>query len=157
RIVVSVAADMRYVGQEHAVTVDLAMRLFVKKDFAAIKRAFDRVHARRYGTSAPEEKAQIVSLRTSVAGLLKKPPIDRIESGGEKPARGAQTGQRKVYMGGDRPVDTRLYSRDALRAGNIVRGPALIEEDSSTVVLRPKDRMVVDEYGNLVISVGGMS
>lgn len=157
RIVVSVAADMRYVGQEHAVTVDLPMRLFIKKDFGAIKRAFDRVHARRYGTSAPEEKAQIVSLRTSVAGLLKKPPIDRIDGGSEKPVRAAQTGQRKVFMGGDRSVETRLYARDALRAGNIVRGPALIEEDSSTVVLRPKDRMVVDEYGNLVISVGGMS
>lgn len=156
RIVVSVAADMRYVGQEHAVTVDLPLRLFTKGDSGAIKRAFDRVHARRYGTSAPEEKAQIVSLRASVAGMLKKPAIDRIEGGGEKPLRAAQTGRRKVYMEGAQSVETRLYARDALRAGNVIRGPALIEEDSSTVVLRPKDRMTVDEYGNLVISVGGM-
>src|SRR6202008_369019 len=59
------AADMRYVGQEHAVTVDLPMLVFAKQDRAAIKRHFDEMHELRYGTCAPNERAEIVSLRTT--------------------------------------------------------------------------------------------
>src|SRR5229473_2949092 len=85
RIAVKRAADMRYVGQEHAVTVDLPLRLFEQRDRAGIKRAFDAMHARRYGTSAPDERAEIVSLRSTVTGALRKPPPERIERGTRTP------------------------------------------------------------------------
>ena len=42
-----------------------------------------------------------------------------------------------------------------LLTGNAIAGPALIEEHASTTVLMPGDRMTVDAYGNLVISVAG--
>ncbi len=61
-------ADMRYVGQEHAVTVALPAELFAAEDRAGIKRAFDAVHEVRYGFSSPQEPAEIVSLRSSVTG-----------------------------------------------------------------------------------------
>ena len=50
---------------------------------------------------------------------------------------------------------TPTYRRDALLAGNRIKGPALIEEYASTTVLMPGDRMTVDAYGNLVIAVAG--
>src|SRR6185369_1754649 len=50
KITVKRAADMRYVGQEHAVTVDLPTGLFKKQDRDGIKRAFDAAHELRYGT-----------------------------------------------------------------------------------------------------------
>src|SRR4051794_10819037 len=78
KIVVKRAADMRYVGQEHAVTVDLPAGVFARRDRTAIKRLFDEMHAQRYGTSAPAERAEIVSLRTTVAGVMRKPPLARI-------------------------------------------------------------------------------
>ena len=53
QIAVKRAFDMRYVGQEHPVTVELPMRIFQKQDRAAIKQHFDNDHMRRYGTSAP--------------------------------------------------------------------------------------------------------
>ena len=67
-IVIERAADMRYVGQEHAVTVELPGHFFAEKDRDAIKRRFDEVHAIRYGTSAPKEPADLVSLRATVLG-----------------------------------------------------------------------------------------
>ena len=92
KIVIARAADMRYVGQEHAVTVELPMRLFTKRDTGGIKRAFDEVHLRRYGTSAPDENAQIVSLRSAITGILDKPPIDQIGRGQAAPPRTATRG-----------------------------------------------------------------
>src|SRR5262245_55472783 len=153
KIVLKRAADMRYVGQEHAVTVDLPMRVFEKQDRAAIKRHFDEMHELRYGTCAPNERAEIVSLRTTVAGLMRKPHQEQIGRGGVSPPKPAFTGRRPVYLGG-RFVETRTFQRSALLAGNRVKGPALIEEHASTTVLMPGDELKVDAYGNLVITVG---
>ena len=85
RIAVKRAADMRYVGQEHAVTVDLPMAVFKRGDRKAIKRHFDAMHAQRYGTSAPAERAEIVSLRSTVTGLMRKPPQRKIARGQKAP------------------------------------------------------------------------
>jgi N-methylhydantoinase A len=148
------ALDMRYVGQEHAVTVDLPMSVFQKQDRKAIKRHFDDMHMLRYGTSAPAERAEIVSLRTTVTGLMKKPPQEKIARGVRTPPKAAFTGKRAVSFDG-RFCDAPTWRRAALLAGNKITGPALIEEHASTTVLMPGDRMTVDAYGNLVIAVAG--
>ncbi len=153
-IVVSRGADMRYVGQEHAVNVDLPLDLFRGEDRAGIKRRFDEVHARRYGYAASGEPAEIVSLRSAVAGIMKKPPLERIAAGGADPA-GAFRGTRPVYFaeaGGY--VATPTYARDALKAGNRIAGPALVEEYASTTTIHPGDALEVDAFGDLVIAIG---
>ena len=153
QITVKRALDMRYVGQEHAVTVELPMSVFKKQDRKAIKQHFDDDHMQRYGTSAPDERAEIVSLRTTVAGVMKKPPQEKIAKGSSAPPKAAFTGKRQVSFGGKfRAAPT--YARASLLAGNKVAGPALIEEHASTTVLMPGDKMTVDAWGDLVISVG---
>jgi N-methylhydantoinase A len=154
KITVKRALDMRYVGQEHPVTVELPLRVFQKQDRKAIKRHFDDDHMQRYGTSAPNERAEIVSLRTTVTGLMKKPPQEKIRKGSGAPPKSAFTGKRKVHFDG-RFRDAPTYRRADLLAGNRISGPALIEEHASTTVLMPRDRMSVDAWGNLVIRVAG--
>ena len=153
KISVKRAADMRYVGQEHAVTVDLPLSVFAKQDRHAIKRHFDEMHELRYGTSAPNERAEIVSLRSTVIGALLHPPQSKLKSGHALPSRTAFTGKRPVYFGRDF-VATNSFARSALLAGNHIKGPALIEENASTTVLMPGDSLKVDELGNLVIAIG---
>ena len=153
RIAIKRAADMRYVGQEHPVTVDLPVSVFTKLDRAAIKRHFDELHLARYGTSAPQEPAEVVSLRTTVTGVMRKPPQDKIKRGSASTRRAAATGKRKAFFGKGF-VATPTFERAALLAGNRIKGPALIEEHASTTVLWPGDRLSVDPYGNLVITIG---
>jgi N-methylhydantoinase A len=155
RITVKRAADMRYVGQEHAVTVDLPLAVFEKQDRAAIKRHFDEMHELRYGTSAPAERAEIVSLRTTVTGEMRKPPQEKVAAGEAAPPAAAHTGKRKVYFGeAGGFVDTPTFARAHLLAGNRIDGPALIEEHASTTVVLSGAVAEVDEFGNLVIAVG---
>jgi N-methylhydantoinase A len=52
-------------------------------------------------------------------------------------------------------MKTPTYARDALRAGNRIEGPALIEEHASTTVVLPGDRLRVDEFGNLMLEIAG--
>lgn len=154
-IKVARAADMRYVGQEHAVTVDLDAALFKAKDRSGIKRQFDEVHAVRYGTSAPKEPGDIVSLRLTVTGLMKKPSPRSVSEGVAKPEADALVRQKPVYFReANGFVDTPVYERTKLRHGNEIAGPALIEEHASTTVIAPGDRMSVDAFGNLILTIG---
>jgi N-methylhydantoinase A len=154
QVAVKRALDMRYVGQEHPVTVELPLSVFQKQDRKAIKKHFDDDHLQRYGTSAPDERAEIVSLRVTVAGVMKKPPQEKIKKGGSAPLKAAFTGKRKASFDG-KFRDTPTYRRAELLAGNKIAGPALIEEHASTTVLSPGDKMTVDAWGNLVIAVAG--
>jgi N-methylhydantoinase A len=155
-VVVRRALDMRYVGQEHSVTVDIPSQHFDTRDRKAIKALFDTVHAQRYGTSAPSEPAEIASLRTTVTGIVEKPDLEQIAPGEKAPSKDALTGIRKAYFeeaGGF--VDTPTFARTALLAGNRILGPALIEEHASTTVVPPNDCVEVDAIGNLVITISG--
>jgi N-methylhydantoinase A len=145
---------MRYVGQEHAVTVELDRALFERQDRAAIKDAFDAVHLRRYGTSAPKEKAEMVSLRVTVVGEVPKPPRLELPRGAETPPKDALLRRKPVYFRGCGFAETPVYRRDGLLAGNRIAGPALIEEHASTTVVAPGDTLTLDSMGNLDIALG---
>ena len=152
-IAVRRSVDMRYVGQEHAATVDLPSEIFEARDLQSIRCLFDETYAHLYGHSAPDNLAEVVSLRSSVHGVLRKPNIARIESGAETPLEKAFTGQRPVcFRTADGFVETPTYSRPILLAGNRIEGPALVEEHASTTVVFPGDMLEVDQLGNLIIT-----
>jgi N-methylhydantoinase A len=154
KVVVVHAADMRYVGQEHAVTVDFDGAFLATRDVDAVKQAFDRVHQQRYGFSSADERAEIVSLRLSVTGVVSKPDHGLITKADTTSADAALLSVRPVEYGilGGR-IETPIYDRARLRAGHKIHGPALIQEYASTTVLSPGDELVVDSFGNLDINV----
>jgi len=152
------SADMRYVGQEHAVTVDLPQALFDRADREGIKKAFDAEHLQRYGTSAPQQPSDLVSLRVTVLGAMAKPPRQRQAMAGETPAAGALRNRKPVcFSAAAGFVDTPVYARTELAPGNRIAGPALIEEHASTTTVLPGDVLSVDAFGNLDIAIGAQS
>ncbi len=153
-ITVRRSADMRYVGQEHAVTVDLPVGLFEAQDRDGIKQRFDAVHETRYGYSASAEKAEVVSLRSAITGVLRKPAFEPIAKGCAEPPTAASRGVRPVYFPElGRHAQTPAYQRALLVAGNRIAGPALIEEHASTTVVHPGDFAEIDAFGDIVIEI----
>jgi N-methylhydantoinase A len=147
------AADMRYVGQEHAVTVEIPIELFRNQDRDGIKARFDAVHQTRYGFSVPNEKAEIVSLRSATVGEMRKPPFEPIARGEAVHDPAAFRGTRPVYFASTGFVDAPTYDRPLLKAGNHIAGPALIEEHASTTVVHPGDAVEVDAFGDLIMTI----
>jgi N-methylhydantoinase A len=148
---ITYAADMRYVGQEHPVVIELPRELIDTADRSGIKLQFDMVHERRYGTCAPLERAEFVGLRATVTGAMAKPAITRQGLAGAGAARPG----REVYFSNDSGfTETAIYDRAGLRSGMTIAGPALIEEYASTTTIFPNDTLQVDALGNLVITVG---
>ncbi len=149
------AADMRYVGQEHAVAVRMPASVGDESARAEIKRLFDQAHDLRYSHSAPEESADIVSLRVSAIGHLGKPQFSKISQGDTAPPTAACRGTRSVVFAGAGALEVAVFDRSKLLHGNVINGPAIIEEVASTTVVEPGDMVTVNEYGHLVMKLGG--
>ena len=112
------------------------------------------IHAIRYGTSAPKEPADLVSLRTTILGTMRKPPRHTVDKGETEPPKRALRTTKEVFFRSQGFVPTPIFKREALRSGNRVIGPALIEEHASTTVVQPGDELTVDGLGNLQILIG---
>ena len=145
------SADMRYVGQEHAVNVPLDRAFSDAGAFAAIKATFDGAHQLMYSHSAPEELAEIVSLRVSIIGLLPKPRWSTLASGSGRPHEDALLERRTVYFAG-RAYETSVYDRDGLRADDTLVGPAIVQEIASSTSIPPGIRASVTDYGHLLLT-----
>ena len=147
--------DMRYAGQEHAVTVDIPLTAFENRDLAEIKRHFDELHRQRYGYCSQSEQAEIVSVRSSLIGKIPKPVLMPIAQGQKTPVAGAKIAERPIFFDSRSGwVSTPVYAREKLLANNAIPGPALIEEYASTTVVLPGDALEVDHLGNLQITIG---
>lgn len=132
--------DMRYVGQAYELSVP------EKGGFVA---TFHRAHERRYGYSDSKRVVEIVNVRVRAIGSTPKPALPKVPAGSPNASR-SLIGKRPVFFSG-RQVETRIYDRSTLRAGNRLRGPAVVTEYSATTVVLPAWHVRVDGYGNLIL------
>ena len=63
--------------------------------------------------------------------------------------------QKVVFGSGGRvrQIATKVYERTQLKAGNVIAGPALVEQMDSTTVIPPGAEGKVDAYGNLIVTL----
>jgi N-methylhydantoinase A len=118
-----------------------------------LEKSFDELHLKVYGHNAPEEPKEIVSIKVTSFGKVKKPSLETIPSGSKSPAPEARMGKREVYVGDGTYEEFSIFRRDNLLSGNIFSGPALIEEATATTVVQTGQTCSVDQYGNLVIKL----
>lgn len=149
---VGLYADLRYLGQEHAVTVAVPLALVEAGDRAGLRRLLNEEHARRYGFATDDGDAEVVSLRVAVTGVVEKPRRSPMTAGGDDPSA-ALLETRDVYFSQGGWAPTPVYDREVLRPGQRIAGPALIQEHASATVLCPGDELLVDAFGNLLITV----
>lgn len=143
--------DMRYQGQNYELPVPLPDGPLNDATLSALREGFEAIHAQRFGFTAPEVPIQIVTLRAEAAGRVSKARIDRKPPGGADPSA-AVTGARPVWMpevGGY--ADCTTYERAQLRPGNVVEGPAIIDQMDTTTVVLPGMTATVDPYLSLIL------
>jgi N-methylhydantoinase A len=90
------------------------------------------------------------AVRFSAIGTAEKLRIAKITKGGKSPG-GAQKARRKVYFESSGFVDTPIYERQKLLAGNELYGSAIVEEPASTTIVHPGQKLTADLFGNLII------
>src|SRR5215212_1948411 len=145
-------ADLRYVGQAFEVRVPVADGELDAPAAEAVAQAFHAAHKQLYGydfADDPRQAVEWVNLRVSGIGPIRRPDMVRLgprDGGTDR----AVTGTRRVFF--DDWVDIPTYDRLALAPGDVVRGPAIIEEFGSTVPVHPGFAAEVDRFGNLLLT-----
>jgi N-methylhydantoinase A len=148
------SADLRYAGQAFEVRVPVADGELDAGACDLVAEAFHAAHRRLYGydfSADPRQAVEWVNLRVTGIGPIRRPEVLQLA-----PADGgtdrAVTGTRPVFFDDAGWVDTPTYARDRLGAGDVVRGPAVVEEFGSTVPVHPGFAAAVDTHGNLLLT-----
>lgn len=146
--------DMRYLGQNYEIAVDLPPGPITTKSIEAISKGFADAHTRLYGYAAHEEPVQMVTYRVAAIGTVPKAEFNAEPDAGPD-ASPAMMGEREVWFpeaGGF--VKCPVYDREKLRAGNRIKGPAIVEQMDATTVLLPGMHGFVEPYLNLILEMG---
>ena len=142
-----VVGALRYVGQGFQVEAAIDAAAIEAGDRDAMRAAFEAEYLRQYGRTEPALPVECVSWQVAVSGPV---PALRLDAGATEAAPPRSRPAWFPEAGGF--VDTPVIDRAALRMGDTVEGPALIEERESTLVLPPGARARRDAAGNLVVS-----
>ena len=145
------SADLRYYGQAFEVRVPVPDGEVTQELLDTVALAFHDEHRALYGydfRGDDRQEVEWVNLRVTGVGPIRTPELREVAPG--TGAESARTGTRGVYF--DDWVDTAVYARERLGAGDVVEGPAVLEEFSSTVPVHPGFRAEVDRYGNVLIT-----
>jgi N-methylhydantoinase A len=151
-------ADLRYFGQAFEVRVNAPEGAIDETVADAVATAFHDAHKGLYGydfRDDPRQQVEWVNLRVTGIGPITRPEINEIAAaaGQSDSVERARTGTRPVcFDPAQGYVDTGVYWRPDLRAGDEVAGPVIVEEFGSTVPVHPGFTVRVDAYGNLVIT-----
>ena len=146
--------DMRYENQEHTLTLPLASMSADAMSHDRLRREFDERHKAAYGY-AVSDPVDIVAYGVRAVGTLDKPRRPSLEGAGPSTDH-ARKGKRRVLhreSGGE--FEWTVYDRGSLGANAVIRGPAIVEEPTSTTLVPPGRSLSVDSLGNLVITHAG--
>jgi N-methylhydantoinase A len=134
-------ADLRYRGQSFELTVD-AQRI------RELTSRWHEAHEHRYGYRMESEDIELVALRV-VATIPTAPPELR-----ETEAAGPVSTRHRRASFDARWVDAPVLRRATMGRGSEVEGPAIVELDEATCVVRPWWSGGIDHVGNLVLERG---
>ncbi|MEZ4624579.1 MAG: hypothetical protein R2843_07265 [Thermomicrobiales bacterium] len=141
-------ADMRYVGQEYVVTVELAGPDEDLPSPQEIVERFHQVYQDRFGYAVREAQAEFVNLRVAAVGKLDRVEIPAVDDAVQVPATPVTT--RPVRFRGEWH-ESSIFDRAQLAPGHTFSGPAIVNELSATTVIPPEFDALVDGYGNIVV------
>jgi N-methylhydantoinase A len=143
--------DVRYVGQDRALSLELSDAAFDADAKTGTGTVFHELYDREFKYSVPELPIESKALRLRAVGTTLKPELPHLELvGGD--AADAIVATTDVWLDG-RWHSTPFYARDRLAPGMMFEGPAVVEQYDSTTVVPPGVGVSVDRVGNLLLTV----
>jgi N-methylhydantoinase A len=146
---------LRYENQEHSVEVPLPDGQIDPAQVAAIINTFHESYEREYTyrLQAPVEFVGVHVVAVAEVGKLAPAPLPTTG----RTVEAAQKGSRSVDYTTEGVHEAAIYTGELLEPGMRFAGPAIIETKGSTIVIHPGNDVTIDDYGNVVIELGGAS
>ena len=147
----SLYMEARYWGQGYELLVPLGDPRIIR-NIDELAELFHRTHRMVYGYDMREEEIELVNIRLEVVGSVGRIRLASLRRGGREDPSSAIKEHRECYFETiDDFAKTPVYFRERLLAGDIIRGPAIIEQYDATTIVYPGWHAIVDAYGNIVL------
>src|SRR6056297_2414407 len=133
-------ALLRYSGSHQTLAVDFGAE-------AGMREAFESAHKQLYGFADSARDVYFEALTLEAIGAQSALPEDKTETSDSTP----DPIDRVDMVADGAATQTPLYDRETLRHGHVIDGPAIIREETGTVIVEPEWRARVDAFANLVL------
>ena len=144
-LLINCSLDMRYEGQSYELCIPYYSN---EKNYLP---KFHAMHQQRFSYARPDAVVEVVNLRLNAIGETEKAITEKTPLSSSDPSNARIKQGRVVFDGENYP--TEFYSRESLKPGNRVKGPAVITEFSSTTIVPPNFIAEVDGYGILILKM----
>jgi N-methylhydantoinase A len=154
-VAVSSALDLHYPNETADLTVPLngSSGQVVAQDVTKAMDAFHDLHKRIYEVNEPESPVEVRNVR--VEGMIRSETVPQPEHPAlDGSVQRACEGKRLAFF--EPPgeyADTPVYRGEHLGEGDHLRGPVIIEEPGTTVVVYPGQEVSVDKFGNYRLNI----
>lgn len=142
--------DLRYAGQEHYVKVELPNFSKITQ-LDEIITNFHKAHKKQYSFTL-DAQVELVNFHLVAEVKVDKPDFPKLDVTG-KNLTDAIIGYQEVDFDDLGKFKTPYYNRELLEPKMIINGPAVIAENATTTLVTPIQKLTVDVYGNLIITM----
>jgi N-methylhydantoinase A len=141
---------MRYYGQFRDLEVPWPNGPITRQVIAGGIANFHRRHKELFGSCNENYPLEIMKFGLTATGKMPEISFKKIKRG-TADASAALKGKRQAYFEEFKGFKaTRVYDGARLLAGNILKGPCIVEEKMTTIVIPPGFKMRVDARGNYI-------
>jgi N-methylhydantoinase A len=141
--------DVRYAGQEHTVATPVGADIESEGALQEIEKSFHDLHFKAY-TFRLKDPLEVVNVRVSAIGRVRRASLTKLS---RQRKRAKSKGKRKIRLDESGPALVPVYERDDIPVGATIKGPAIVEEPTSTTIVRKGNKLTHEAYGNLIIEV----
>jgi len=143
--------DMQFQGQTHILNFPVHETKLTQE---SLQTAFEKAYWNRFEVELPEIRAVLVNLHTAVIGRRKPVPLTSLIAETEQKTQieDCKTGIRQIWFESGWQ-ETPIYKRESLSLKASFKGPAIIEQLDTTIIVEPDNKVEVDLDGNLIISL----
>jgi len=149
RILLSFYADVRYVGQFSEIEVPIEEEIWTEKAVRKLAQNFHEKHEALNGYSVPSAPLEVMSLGVVARGITDKPEMIRLGREGRS-VSSAIKGKRKIFIE-DQFMEVSVYAGPELVPESSFAGPAVVEEETTTLIVPPGYSVFCDTFGNYLV------
>jgi len=142
--------EMRYVGQIHECTVNIDFFEITEETLKNIKEAFHNRHEELYTYSEKDSPVELVNIESTIYGRIDRPNYSELENQGQI-NDALKISRNLIFSEKGNSLKTSVYDGNKLSPGNLIDGPAVVEEDTTTLVIESGWFLELHKSGNYII------
>jgi N-methylhydantoinase A len=141
--------DMRYLGQWRSMSISIPSRL---ESLDAAVAKFHEDHGREHNYSRPGAPVEVYRLQIKATGLVRKAEFAKVP---RRTGHAPTAASERLVLFDEHPkqLKARIFDRTQLAPGDVIEGPAIIEQLDSTTLVPPGIKAEVDDYLTIVMRV----